>query len=171
MINIRKLAAALFVVPAAAAFALTAAQPAGAATFYSIQNYGSGMCIQPPPSSPTSTGEQLVQMPCDGSAAQHWAPISLGSGNYRFLNQATGGCMDAHGPNADWTPVDTWPCNTISNERWNFAPSIPNSVPTRVVSAIGGRCLDVAGGSLAAGAAIQIYHCTTDNAAQAWVIR
>jgi hypothetical protein len=40
----------------------------------------------------------------------------------------------------------------------------------RVTSQIGGRCLDVDGGSLADGAKIQIYACTSaGNTAQSWI--
>jgi hypothetical protein len=170
MKNLRGPAALLLAGAVSTVVALAPVQAASAATFYSIQNFGSGKCIRPPPANSTDIGVQLVQETCNGSAAQHWAPISLGGGNYRFLNQSTGGCMDAHGPNANQTPVDTWPCNSISNERWSVGPAIPNSVPTRVVSAIGSRCLDVSGGSLADGAPIQIYTCTNDNAAQVWLI-
>ncbi|MGW1057973.1 RICIN domain-containing protein [Micromonospora rubida] len=167
----RGFAALLLAAAGSTAVALAPAQPASAATFYTIQNFGSGKCIQPPPANSTDIGVQLVQMTCNGSAAQRWAPISLGGGQYRFLNQSTGGCLDAHGPNANKTPVDTWACNSISNEKWQVTPAIPNSVPARIVSAIGSRCLDVAGGSPADGAPIQIYACTDDNPAQVWLIR
>jgi Ricin-type beta-trefoil lectin domain len=150
---------------------LAAVQPADAANFFSIQNFGSGSCIQPPPDQSTATGAQLVQEPCNTDvAAQRWALNALGGGNYQILNQSTGGCLNAHGPNTDRTRVDTFPCSRISNQRWHIDPSIPHAVPTRIVSAIGGRCLDVSAGSSANDAPIQIYHCTNDNAAQAWLI-
>ncbi len=44
------------------------------------------------------------------------------------------------------------------------------SVPTRIVSEIGGRCLEVAGGSLVQGAYLQTYHCTPNNPAQIFVV-
>ncbi|KUN75561.1 RICIN domain-containing protein [Streptomyces griseoruber] len=166
----RALAGAVAAAALAAAGLASTTAPADAADFLTIRNFGSNMCIQPNPADPTSTGVQLVQEPCDGSAAQQWSKVSLGSGNYQFVNRNTSGCMDAHGPNADRTPVDTWPCSSISNQKWNFAPTIPNALPAQLVSAIGGRCLDVAGGSWDAGAPIQIYHCTSDNSAQAWLI-
>jgi hypothetical protein len=155
----------------ATVFAVAVGQPANAAVFYTIQNYGSGKCIQPDPANSTSVGVQLMQESCNGSSEQKWSTNLLGNGNYQFTNQATGGCMDAHGPDADRTPVDTWPCSAISNQRWNVAPALPNALPTRIVSAIGGRCLDVSGGSLGDNALIQIYHCTNDNTAQAWLIQ
>ena len=39
-------------------------------------------------------------------------------------------------------------------------------MPAQVVSAIGSRCLDVQGGGGLPGTPIQIYHCTSNNAAQ-----
>jgi hypothetical protein len=147
------------------------AAPAEAASFVTIRNFGSDLCVQPGRSNPTSTGVQLTQEVCDGSLAQQWTPVSLGGGNYQFVSRSSGGCMDAHGSNTDGTPVDTWPCSTISNQRWNFSPAIPNALPARIVSAIGNRCLDVTQGSGDPGTPIQIFHCTSDNAAQAWLIR
>lgn len=139
-------------------------------TFVSIRNYGSNLCIQPSPASPGSIGVQLTQEPCDGNPAQVWGINDLGGGNYQFQNQSTGGCMDAHGANADRTPVDTWPCSTISNQRWHVGAPLPNAVPAQVVSAIGSRCLDVQGGGGLPGTPIQIYHCTSNNAAQVWLL-
>ena len=43
-------------------------------------------------------------------------------------------------------------------------------MPTRIVSEIGGRCLEVAGGSLVQGAYLQTYHCTPNNPAQIFVV-
>ncbi|GIH02216.1 hypothetical protein Rhe02_02830 [Rhizocola hellebori] len=95
--------------------------------------------------------------------AQLWILTSLGGNDYQFANVYTTGCLDAHGPNADRTVVDTWPCSRISNQRWTVTPH-------KMVSAVGGRCLDIAAGSLEAGAPAQIYHCTNDNWAQKFTV-
>jgi hypothetical protein len=170
----RGLAGLLLSAAAATGLALaTTAAPASAANLYQIQNYGSGMCLQPPPGNISDTGVQLVQEPCNGQPEQKWSPTFLFSGRYRFTNASTGGCLDAHGRDANRTPVDTWPCSGISNQTWAIGFSLPNSVPRQIISKVseGSRCLDVAGGSLEAGAPIQIYTCTNDNTAQAWLVQ
>ena len=52
------------------------------------------------------------------------------------------------------------------SQTWYLDPA----VPTRIVSDIGGRCLEVAGGSLVQGAYLQTYHCTSNNPAQIFVL-
>ena len=56
--------------------------------------------------------------------------------------------------------------------RWHFSTLVPN-LYYKLVSEIGSRCLDVAGGSLEPGAPIQIFRCTEDNTntAQIWETR
>jgi hypothetical protein len=144
-----------------------AAAPAHAAdvTIYMIKNRGSGLCVQPPHENRYDVGVQLVQDECDNhDPAQWWTRNWLGGTTYQFWNLNTLGCLDAHGPNTDRTPVDTWPCSSISNQKWTM------SEQWRLVSAIGGRCLDVAAGSLQPDALIQIYHCTDNNTAQQFLV-
>jgi hypothetical protein len=154
----RNLATGLFATAASAALALSGALPAAAAgPNFTIFNYGSAMCIQPPPGNLT-IGAQLVQEPCNGSPEQQWNTISLGSSKYRLVNQSTFGCMDAHGPFTDGTPVDTWPCAGISNQVWSSSQVLPHSFSPFTLKA-GGKCLDVSGGSHSAGAVLQIWTC------------
>jgi hypothetical protein len=149
-------------------FALVGVQQASAASFFSIQNLDSGLCLQPSEPDTTSIGVQLAQEPCDGTTKQHWTAVPLGGGKYQFANQATGGCMDAHGPYIPGTPVDTWFCGTISNQKWSLSTSVPTSVPTKMI--IGGQCLDVPSGSPAPGTRIRIATCIAGHRAQAWFV-
>ena len=171
MRNRRRFAALLLSFAASAAVAVAAAQPANAVENYRlIQNYGSGLCLQTPPGNETSVGWQLVQQPCNPAVvAQRWALNNLGGSTYQLINLASGGCMDAHGAYVDRTPVDTWPCSTISNQRWTITGTF------QFKAAANNKCLDVAAGSLAPGAPIQIYGCTSEplrnNPAQAFFIR
>lgn len=114
-----------------------AQSPAAAASFGILQNL-SGLCVQPSPADPTGIGVQLVLATCDSNnQAQHWATVLVGGGKYRLLNQATGGCMDAHGPYVSGTPVDTWFCGNISNQVWADgppSPSFPNYSQVRIAA-------------------------------------
>ncbi|MFI7542736.1 RICIN domain-containing protein [Actinoplanes sp. NPDC049599] len=157
MIKRRGLIGLLFAAVLSTAFALSGAPPAAAAgPPFEIRNSNSAMCIQPPPGNLT-IGAQLVQEPCNGSLEQQWNTISLGSDRYRLVNQYTLGCMDAHGPYTDGTPVDTWPCAGISNQVWSSSLSLPTS--SLFTLKAGGKCLDVSGGSHSAGAVLQIWTC------------
>ncbi|GIH02217.1 hypothetical protein Rhe02_02840 [Rhizocola hellebori] len=64
--RIRRRIAAVAAVGLVAVLGVAAsASPASAATYYIIQNEGSGLCLQAPPETPTDMGVQLVQEPCD----------------------------------------------------------------------------------------------------------
>ena len=74
------------------------------------------------------------------------------------------------GINADRTVVQQWSCDIRARSmRWQLFTLVPNRF-FKFISAIGSRCLDVAGGSLQPGARIQIYSCTqtNTNTAQIW---
>lgn len=176
MRNPRRLFGLLVASLLATIFALVAVQPARADGWLVLKNFGSGECLQPNPADTVDVGVQLVQEPCNPevNVAQRWlitsSSTSNGATTVQLQNQSTHGCMDAHGPNADHTPVDTWPCSGISNQKWTFSPFL---TPTGVVSAVGNRCLDVTDGSVSDGTPIQIFHCFggVDNLAQRWLIQ
>jgi hypothetical protein len=76
--------------------------------------------------------------------------------------------MDARGGATRGTPIEQWPCDTISNERWS-RPSFPaGMLPIRSqVAGTNGYCLDVPGASPEPGLQMQIYTCN-GSTAQAW---
>ncbi|HKS99492.1 MAG TPA: RICIN domain-containing protein [Rugosimonospora sp.] len=173
MVNLRRSAVLLFasVVAAAASFAIAA--PAHAATGpFTIQNFGSGKCIQLDPSN-SGPDIQVVQEDCNRSnPAQLWFFDPLGGQDYHIINALTFNCLRVAGGNVDRAPVQTIDCTTISDERFSVAGSLPTTVPHQIISRISGgnRCLDVSNGSTDNGAKIQIFHCTTDNSAQVFNI-
>jgi hypothetical protein len=153
----RSLIGFLFAAVLSTALSLSGALPAAAVgPPFEIRNSNSAMCLQPPPGN-LVIGAQLVQEPCNGNLEQQWNTIPLGGDRYRLVNQHTLGCMDAHGPYTDGTPVDTWPCAGISNQVWSASHPLPHSGPFTLKA--GGKCLDVAGGSHAAGVALRIWTC------------
>ena len=162
----------------AAGLTAAAALPASASTspagYYQILvHVGTSapvMCLQP--ADPAGgAGTAVVQQPCAGVQAQNWAPLTVSGTSYRFLNQASGLCMDVAGGAASGTPVDQWPCNSISNERWSWPHSFPDGLwPIRSqVAGSSSYCLDVPGASTQAGLGVQIYTCN-GTPAQAWGI-
>jgi hypothetical protein len=162
---------------AAGALALAgvgALSPSAHADYRQIKNYGSGLCVGLNPWESLANGATLVQQVCDGSPAQEWMFVpSTTPGYTRWINGGSAKCMDVRdGKNSDWTPVQQWDCRysnkpvVTSPQEWQ-SPTYA-AVPTTIKSRIGGRCLDVRGGSLEPGAVFQIYHCTDNNTAQAW---
>ncbi len=151
---------------------LSFAAPAQAATGpFQIKNFGSGLCVQ---TDRTNNGAdiQVEQESCDRSnPAQLWFFDPLGGSDYHIVNAQTFNCLRAIS-NSDGAQVQTIDCTTISDERWSVSGSLPTTVPHQINSRISGgnRCLDVQNGSTSPDAKIQIYHCTTDNAAQVFTI-
>jgi hypothetical protein len=172
----RRTAGLMLAVAAAAGLTTAAALPASAsaAGYYEIlvqaSTFAPTRCLQP--ADPAGgAGTAVVQQPCVSSQAQHWAPISGGGSTYRFLNQATGLCLDVRGGAVAGTPIDLWPCNTISNERWSWPHDFPDGL-WPIGSQVAGTsrfCLDVPGDSTQAGLGVQIYWCNNTRA-QAWAI-
>jgi hypothetical protein len=142
-----------------------AAQPA---TFM-IVNYGSGLCLEP---NGSGLGAPILQQPCDSTrVTQRWVASPATATQYQIANKGYPTCLDVrNGVNADRTVVQQWTCDIQARSmRWQLSTLVPDRF-FKFISAIGSRCLDVAGGSLQPGAQIQIYRCTTSNTntAQIW---
>ena len=170
---------ALLTVAMAATAALMVTPAAGADEVLAhwIQNASRLRCLQPVDGS-HEQGAAIVQMPCDESeseiqnrnSVQFWMPERVGDFT-RYKNVKTGLCLDARGGAANHTPIQQWPCNEISNEKWDRPASDRRTIRSRV-SGSTSHCLDVPGGSLMdIGLAMQLYRCSTDNQAQFWDTR
>jgi hypothetical protein len=147
----------------------TAAAPPA---IFSIVNSGSGLCLEP---NGSGLGAPILQQPCDNThRAQHWVLSPTTPSQYQIANKGFPTCMDVRdGRNADRTVVQQWSCDIQARSmRWQPSTLVPDRF-FKFVSAIGSRCLDVAGGSLQPGAQIQIYRCTqaNTNTAQIWELR
>jgi len=127
----------------------------------------SDMCLQPADNS-TLAGAAIVQEPCSlTNSAQNWQTLPLGGGVYRVQNQWSGMCLDARGGATNGTPVQQWPCNSISNERWTIVLYDWDPLISRV-SGTSSHCMDTPGGaSSVPGLAMQLYTCNR-TAAQKW---
>ena len=160
--------AVIAAVVAALSFTPTAQAAAGP---FQIQNFGSGLCIQTDPAD-SGPDIQLVQEECNrGNPAQLWFFDTLGGSDYHIINVGTFNCMRALA-NVDRAQVQTIDCTNISDSRWSVSGPLPTTVPHQIISRVAGgsRCLDVAEGSKEAGAKIQLFHCTSNNAAQVFNI-
>ena len=139
---------------------------------FSIVNYGSGLCLEP---NGSGLGAPILQQPCDSThKAQRWVLSPATATQYQIANKGFPTCLDVRdGRNADRTVVQQWSYDIQARSmRWQPSTLVPDRF-FKFVSAIGSRCLDVAGGSLQPGAQIQIYKCTqaNTNTAQIWELR
>jgi hypothetical protein len=160
-----------------AAGALLAFGAPAYADYYDIRNFGSAMCAGLNWWEYYDNGAPVVQQFCTGSPEQRWSAVPVGDGYYMFVNARSGKCMDVrNGTDANWTPVQQWECTNTKGMKWKT--TVPAYTPQWVTTRLGvttprlehGRCLDVRGGSLEDGAAVQIYRCTSNNTAQVWTV-
>jgi hypothetical protein len=171
------LALLLSVVPINPALAQGAVEPSPDPSFFSpLSNLGSGLCLQPQTEPAPLNGIAIVQQPCSISTDiyqnWHWYLISAVSyghpGTYRIINVSNGQCLDDRdGKTADGSPVQQWTCNeTSTTMQWKVEtvgidPYNPNPTWAQFINIRSGKCLDVRSGSLAPGAVLQIYHCSS----------
>jgi hypothetical protein len=148
--------AALFLIPAAPAYATTSL----------IKNPASGQmgCLQ---ANGFEKDVQITTAFCDGNPLQAWIFDPVGFDNDRFLfhirNLATGWCLTATS-NRDFAPVEQIDCTSITNENW-FEPG--GGVIKSDISTGGTPCMDLnQGPSTSIPKPIDVFHCTANNAAQ-----
>jgi hypothetical protein len=116
-----RLFALFFVVIAAGLMTATTLADDQVVQLVSVQ---SGKCLQPAKGS-SANGAAIVQVACDGSAAQNWSMHFMASGFannhtwYQLTNQANHLCLDARGGAVNGTPIQQWTCSGISNEKWS----------------------------------------------------
>lgn len=144
-----------------------------AGEFHPLRNVGNNKCLQP---QSLNFGAPIVQMTCNGSLAQGWASLNMGSNHYRFLNNLSGLCMFVGDTPTNGAPVWLDECavaggTTVSNAEWNSGTPLPNvvSLRTRVHFRDNNFCLDVPGGSAAEGLPVQLWNCNS-TLAQRWVV-
>jgi hypothetical protein len=152
---------------------LAVPSPARAADEWPIYSPFSDQCLQPTNGS-TEQGAAIVQQPCQGKAGtppvQNWTLIPVSGNIFHLQNSLSQLCLDARGGAVDRTPVQQWPCNSISNENWEWGPTDSNGNRQLIsrVSGTGSHCLDMPGAQIMEGLEMWIYHCTENNVAQQW---
>jgi hypothetical protein len=183
----------------AAGTALSAAPPAGAATTAllgfpsgfsegTIVNVNSGKCLEPSHEDFFGNGDLVVQRPCDGTVAQAWELVPVGTRNfsdwvlpvnrpaYHIVNAGSGLCLDDRdGVSSDGAAVQEWACNATSTTMmWGNDIFISGSISgiinlrasnKRAPDNIG---LEVASGSTADNVPVQLFARDFSQPAQAW---
>ncbi|MGH3627333.1 MAG: RICIN domain-containing protein [Sciscionella sp.] len=125
----------------------------------SVQN---GKCLQPVNGS-LNAGDAIVQESCNGSLAQQWTVTGVSSTAVHLVNRSSNLCLDARGGATNGTPIQQWPCNWISNEKWGFG--ITNNLLGSQVSGTYSHCIATPGAQ--DGLPMELRFCD-GNPAQLW---
>jgi hypothetical protein len=185
----------------AAGTALIAVPPAGAAIAVApmdfpsqfsegfIVNVHSGKCLEPSNDDFFGNGDLVVQRPCDGTVAQAWELVPIGTKRfipgtffhvdhpgYRIVNAASGLCLDDRdGVSSDGAAVQEWTCNTTSTTmQWGGFNDVNGNNLIANVRASNNRddliTLEVASGSTANEVPVQLFaeDASPPPAAQEW---
>jgi hypothetical protein len=160
-----KLIPAILAVFIGAIAGLVAASPANATgIFKTIQRTNTTLCLG---AASGGNGAAVLQVQCNvNDPAQGWITQNLSGGRVKFVNQL-GFCMNAFGPVQNGTPILLIDCVTVSNEEWKPSKSLPNrlvTVQSRAGNRDNGHCIDVPGGQLTPGLAVQIWQCNGTGA-------
>jgi hypothetical protein len=152
--------------------------------FGHVTNFGSGKCIAPVPGPDGNyavNGLGIEQFSCASGVwlPQTWGVVPIADvfvfpltrTVYHIVNWQSRQCLDDRdGRTSDRSPVQQWTCNdTSTTMQWMLGDSQGGAlqlINLRAVRNGGSACLDVAGGSGADGAVLQLYHCTAQNTAQ-----
>ena len=128
---------------------------------FQIRNYGSGLCLRPFP----FWDLPIQQQPCTGAMDQKWGFDWVTTTHALIVSREDESmCLAVkNGNSADRTSLVLEPCLITNRQLWR-----PTVVPWgyTLVSKISSKCVDIAGGSLQAGAYAWLYHCTDWNTAQ-----
>jgi hypothetical protein len=135
---------------------------------------GLHLCLQPVDQS-TERGAAIVQLACADDKggrirAQRWTRKRVSGNIFHFINSLSQLCLDVRGVAADGTPVQQWPCNEISNEKWETGKQTDPGTPPPLISRVSGtrsHCLDMPGADPTEGRGMQIWRCN-GTVAQQW---
>jgi hypothetical protein len=167
----------LAVVFAVALMAVCRPPSAHAQIYGPITNVSSGLCLQPL-NGATAAGTPVVQAPCGltFTDAERWTVVQANSIFVHYMNKLSGMCMDARGGAQNFTKIELWPCNTITNELWTYVESNPSTgsfatLYSDVANSYSSShktnyCLDVPGSQSTPDLQIQIYECNGTTAQQ-----
>ena len=136
--------------------------------FYTIINTSSGKYLDAQGGS-TKPGTKIDIWTGNGSCAQKWVAQMTSSG-YVFLNSCSGLALDVlGGGTSNSTPIQLYMRNSSAAQSWNLTsldqPVVANGLYSVLTTA--GTAIDVPGGSIIRGTALQIYS-NNGSGSQIW---
>jgi len=154
-----KLLASVVTVATASSLALLAFPSVAHADtdLYAIESGLSGKCLQPAPGDlAQSTGDAIVEEPCNGNSLQQWGVQGSGH-DINFENEGSGWCLDALGGATDGTRIVQWNCEPITNQNWGWGGYGGNNLVSWVANT-GTQSIFTPG--VANGTAVELYAST-----------
>jgi hypothetical protein len=126
----------------------------------------------------TITPIQVSQWDCNHNPAQDFdfELVNDTTDTYRIANTQSGLCLSVpNGANASGTPISQNTCSTSPDNLWKLRPLNGQSNQYQFVGINSGKCMDVAGVNLNAGAKVWLWDChqganITNNGNQTWEI-
>ncbi|GIE99974.1 RICIN domain-containing protein [Paractinoplanes rishiriensis] len=141
---------------AAGGTAYAAVQAVAAAEFTStLVNATSAKCVEVPGAA-RRNGLQLNQAACTGGPAQQFRFTQVGTDTYTVRNTATGYCLEATGTADGAAVVQRRACRDQAGQRFTLKAAGDGY---QVVGEGSGKCVEIAAGSAADGAALQQWAC------------
>jgi hypothetical protein len=141
--------------------------------YYEIKNALTGQLLNVNGQS-GAPGALVVQWPAGGLAAgnDQWLPVQNADGSWSFYNRNSGLALDDPASStAGGTQYEQWSPNNNANQKFTLTSRSngagPAVGPGPVKSGIGGKCLDLSGGSTANGTKVQLWDCN-NTGAQNW---
>jgi hypothetical protein len=143
------------------------ALPASAAGFVPVRHAVTGRCVDVRGKS-TERGAVIQQWSCTGNSNQQWLRNPV-SGGFQLIGQGSGLCLDIRTgtstiPNG--TPLQLWDCPFSAV--WQLRDPFGNT--GQYFNPDTGKCIDLADGSSADGAKIQMWDCIANDTNQLWTM-
>jgi Ricin-type beta-trefoil lectin domain len=136
----------------------------GIGALVSVQN---GKCLQPVNGS-LNAGDAIVQETCPQilTPAQQWTVLaSPNDPQVHLVNAASNLCLDARGNATNGTPIQQWPCDTISNEIWSFGKN-NNQLASGIYNSRWTHCIATRGDQ--DGLPMELQVCANGDTSQQW---
>jgi len=112
----------------------------------------------------TGDGTPIDEWTCNGTVAQNFTIVSLGSGLVSIRTFANK-CVDVSGGHTgDGTPIDEWTCNGTVSQQFSIVP-LGNGFST--IRTFANKCVDVRGAGTGDGTMIDEWTCN-NTVAQTW---
>lgn len=140
--------------------------------YYLIRNAGSGKVLDVAGGDVVPGTNVQLWAYVDGSDNQLYSVVSNEDGTYSFVNKATGLCLDVSGAGGSGSNLHAYQANRSLAQCFNLTEQkdlIANGIYTIASSKQNSALLDVAGGSTADAANVQVY-AANDTFAQKWLI-
>ncbi|GAA3410161.1 pectinesterase family protein [Streptosporangium vulgare] len=138
---------------------------------YTLASGSSGKCVDVAGAS-ADNGALLVQVACDGGAAdQRWKAVAQGGG-FNLVNAGSGRCVDVPGSSTvSGTQLQQWGCGDGAKpqQQWTFTPSTAASGKYLIKSVVSGLCVSDKDGSTAGNNPVVEETCS-DVARMQWTL-